>query len=115
MPEMPPIVQFVQSESEPRVLRAMHAHKLQWDVWHLTRGEAFVQLYDHVADDHATVWLTPGDTLYIPPGLSHGFYTPPGCTLMYGLTREHDGTDEYEWNAYDFGGRGPTYGPGRLT
>ena len=33
--------------------------------------------------------------------MSHGFYTPTGCTLVYLLTREYDGSDEYGWNATD--------------
>ena len=46
-PGVPPVVQAVQSESRPRVQRAMHAHKIQWDIWHFVAGAAFVQLYDH--------------------------------------------------------------------
>jgi hypothetical protein len=30
---------------------------------------------------------------------------------MYGLTREHDGTDEYEWNAYDYSWQGTDLWP----
>lgn len=99
--DIPPIVQIVHSESEPNVMRAMHAHKVQWDIWHLTAGRALVQLYDHRNGDHFPLWIDAGQTIAIPPGVSHGFYTPTGCTLVYALTREFDGTDEYEWNAYD--------------
>lgn len=98
---MPPIVQMVHSTSEPDVMRAMHAHAIQWDVWHFTTGRALVQTFDHLTGDVRRIWAGPGMTIYIPPGISHGFYTPTGCTLIYGLTREYDGTDEYEWDAYD--------------
>jgi dTDP-4-dehydrorhamnose 3,5-epimerase-like enzyme len=36
-------------------------------------------------------------TLAIPPGVSHGFYTPEGCILTYALTEEYDGSDEFGW------------------
>ena len=96
---VPPVVQLVHSRSKARVMRAMHAHKLQWDIWHFTAGQAFVQLYDHRTGEHTAQWVGPETTLFIPPGVSHGFYTPLGCTLMYALTREYDGTDEYGWLA----------------
>lgn len=101
LPGVPPVVQAVQSDSKPHVMRAMHAHKLQWDIWHFTAGTAFVQLYDHRDGWYDSVWSSAGATIAIPPGVSHGFYTPEGCTLLYLLTREYDGSDEYGWNALD--------------
>lgn len=98
---VPPVVQLVHSESRPGVMRAMHAHKLQHDIWHFTEGRAFVQLYDHRTGELSSFWAKKKSTIVIPPGVSHGFYTPGGCTLIYALTREYDGTDEYEWNALD--------------
>ena len=100
-PGVPPVVQAVQSESRPRVQRAMHAHKIQWDIWHFVAGAAFVQLYDHRDGWYDCMTLRGGATIAIPPGVSHGFYTAEGCTLIYLLTREYDGSDEYEWNAAD--------------
>lgn len=99
---VPPILQLVRSESRPGVLRAMHAHKKQWDIWQVLEGKMEVALYDHTNGFRDTIPLTNRETLYIPPGISHGFYTKDGCLLQYGLTREYDGTDEFEWAAYDF-------------
>ena len=45
-----------------------------------------------------SVDLAAGDeVIVIPPGISHGFYAPYGCTLVYALTAEYDGTDEFGW------------------
>ena len=100
-PGVPPVVQVVHSESKPRVLRAMHAHKRQYDIWHFTAGQAQVQLFDHRSGDWQNIRVGAGHTLVIPPGVSHGFYTPHGCTLTYFLTEEYDGTDEFGWDALD--------------
>jgi dTDP-4-dehydrorhamnose 3,5-epimerase-like enzyme len=39
--------------------------------------------------------LTRATTIAIPPGVAHGFYTEEGCVLLYALSEEYDGTDEY--------------------
>lgn len=96
-PEVPPIKQLVRSKSKPKTLRGMHLHRKQWDVWHFVRGAALVRLFDHSSGRNDFIWAGPGDTIAIPPGLSHGFYTPDGCILLYALTEEYDGTDEYGW------------------
>lgn len=99
--EMPPIRQLVHSESRPHVMRAMHAHKRQWDIWHFTKGErVLVQTYDIASGELNVMVATPGDTILIPPGVAHGFLAAFGCTLVYALTEEYDGTDEYGFNAY---------------
>lgn len=98
---VPPVKQVVHSESIGGVMRAMHAHKLQFDIWHLTAGSAIAALLDHRTGAFDRVQLHAGKTLVIPPGVSHGFWTERGCTLTYFLTREYDGTDEYEWDALD--------------
>lgn len=97
--DMPPIRQLVHSESLPRTLRGMHLHRKQWDVWHFTAGEAWVRLTDQKSD--VFVHAGPSQTLIIPPGLAHGFYTEAGCTLIYALTEEYDGTDEFGWYPFD--------------
>lgn len=102
LPGLPPIMQIVHSESGPNVMRAMHAHKRQYDIWHFTAGEAQVQLFDPFAMPRPMVlWVKPDTTLIIPPGTAHGFYTPNGCTLTYYLTEEYDGTDEFGFYALD--------------
>ena len=96
-PNLPPIVQLVRSESEPRTIRAMHRHLVQWDVWHFVAGYALVRTFDHKTGTDHYQFATPSTTIAIPPGMSHGFYTPKGCILLYGLTAEYDGSDEYGW------------------
>lgn len=79
----------------------MHLHRKQWDVWHFVKGAALVRLYYHNTRENQFAWVGPGETIAIPPGVSHGFYTPDGCILLYALTEEYDGTDEYGWHFAD--------------
>lgn len=99
-PQVPPIKQLVRSKSRPKTLRGMHLHKRQWDVWHFVKGAALVRTYVHGESDFY-LWAGPGYTIAIPPGVSHGFYTPDGCILMYALTEEYDGSDEFGWHWSD--------------
>lgn len=99
-PQVPTIKQLVRSESRPQTLRGMHLHKRQWDLWHFVSGSALVRMLD--ADGEQTfVRADAGYTIAIPPGVAHGFYTEEGCTLLYALTEEYDGTDEFGWFPFD--------------
>lgn len=102
-PNLPPIKQLVRSKSKPRTLRGMHLHRTQYDVWHFVAGHALVRIVSHepsgVVDYYR--WCGPDVTIVIPPGVSHGFYTPDGCTLLYALTEEYDGSDEFGWHWSD--------------
>ena len=98
---VPPIKQLTQSNSKPKTLRGMHLHRKQWDIWRFTSDGALVRLYDHVSGDEAFVRGDKSNVIAIPPGISHGFYTKSGCTLVYGLTEEYDGTDEFGWFPLD--------------
>ncbi|MCC6311347.1 MAG: dTDP-4-dehydrorhamnose 3,5-epimerase family protein [Trueperaceae bacterium] len=102
-PEVPPIKQLVQSTSVSGVLRGMHLHRKQWDIWRFVAGRAVIRLYDHETGDgtFVTVVNDQGFSLAIPPGISHGFWTPSGCVLMYALTEEYDGSDEAGWYPLD--------------
>jgi len=100
-PEVPPIKQLVQSNSRAGVLRGMHLHKKQWDVWRFASDRAWVRLYAHGTGEQAFVNADKDVILAIPPGISHGFYTVTGCILVYALTEEYDGTDEYGWFPFD--------------
>jgi dTDP-4-dehydrorhamnose 3,5-epimerase-like enzyme len=100
-PGVPPVVQVVQSDSKPGVLRAMHAHKRQYDIWHFTQGVALVQLFDHRTGYHWGGPLDSRTTLVIPPGVSHGFLAKTAVQLTYYLTEEYDGSDEFGWDPRD--------------
>lgn len=100
-PEVPPIKQLVQSNSKANVLRGMHLHAVQHDVWRFTEGRAWVRLYDPKTEDQAFVSAGQDVVLAIPPLVAHGFYTVTGCTLVYALTEEYTGQDEYGFFPFD--------------
>jgi dTDP-4-dehydrorhamnose 3,5-epimerase len=100
------------STSKPRVLRGMHLHRHQADLWVVAEGRAFVAMVDvRPALDAggrgeppgvgvATLDAGPGDMLYLPAGVAHGFYAATGLSLVYLVTNEYDGSDEHGfiWN-----------------
>lgn len=103
-PEVPPVKQLVQSDSEPMTLRGMHLHKRQWDIWRFTRGEALVRLYGAKygwSNRNEMILADQGTVIAIPPGVAHGFYTETGCTLVYALTEEYTGDDEFGFYPFD--------------
>lgn len=96
-----PMRQANLSRSIPRVLRGMHLHRHQADLWILAEGQAFVALVDvrpALAGSGKPLLHTldagPGTALYLPAGVAHGFYARDGLTLVYLVTNEYDGTDE---------------------
>jgi dTDP-4-dehydrorhamnose 3,5-epimerase-like enzyme len=99
-PMVPPVKQLVRSESKPKTLRGLHLHKRQWDIWHFVSGSALVRLrYDD--GDEWYQRMDAGQALAIPPNVSHGFYTEEGCVLLYALTEEYTGDDEFGWYPFD--------------
>ena len=97
---------FVQgnlSTSATAVLRGLHLHRRQTDLWVVVSGRAFVALVDvrPVVDGRSeqpsveTRELGAGDCVVIPPGVAHGFLALEPVQLMYQVTNEYDGTDEY--------------------
>lgn len=111
------VVQVNISDSDWGVLRGMHYHQHQTDRWVCLSGEADVRLLDlrPLASGRDPVLqyvnqVGDGEWLVIPPGVAHGFLAgPAGFRLLYGVTREYDGSDEWglawddpavgEWNA----------------
>lgn len=94
-------VQSNHSRSASGVLRGLHYHTAQADLWYVVRGRAQVGLVDlrtRVARP-ATMSLVLEEqeprTLYIPPGVAHGFLALTDVDLIYWVTREYDGTDEH--------------------
>lgn len=96
-------VAFVQSNhSHTRAggLRALHFHREQSDLWFVISGRAQVGLVDlrHPPNPTtAAVYLdaTEPSTLFIPPGVAHGFLAVTDVDLIYWVTREYDASDEY--------------------
>jgi dTDP-4-dehydrorhamnose 3,5-epimerase len=102
-------VSFVQgnhSHSRAGVLRGLHYHARQSDVWYVVEGTARVGLADlRTPSDRptaATVDLSADDpaVLYIPPGVAHGFLALTDLDLVYWVTHYFDNADEHSvaWN-----------------
>jgi dTDP-4-dehydrorhamnose 3,5-epimerase len=107
----PAMVQANMSRSHAGVLRGMHLHVLQDDLWLLTEGSAVAATTDlRGALEGSTNGLTsqvlgmePGDAVYIPAGVAHGFLALTAMTLVYLVSSEYDGSDEhgFAWNDTD--------------
>jgi dTDP-4-dehydrorhamnose 3,5-epimerase len=102
-----PVRQANLSRSAARVLRGLHVHRRQADVWVVLEGRALIGLVDirpALTGDGAvlteTVDATAGDMLYLPEGVAHGFYARDPITLLYFVTNEYDGSDElgFAWD-----------------
>jgi dTDP-4-dehydrorhamnose 3,5-epimerase len=99
-------VQANHSKSEAGVLRGLHYHRKQADLWYVVGGEALVACVDlRSAPTPGRVWtglLSEGDpaAIFIPPGVAHGFFARTRVDLVYWVTRTYDATDEFgvAWN-----------------
>jgi dTDP-4-dehydrorhamnose 3,5-epimerase len=100
------LLQANHSVSRAGVLRGLHYHRNQADLWYVVSGRAQVALADlrGRADSVPTATVVlDGDSpanLYIPPGVAHGFLALTDLSLIYWVTQEYDGSDEYgvAWN-----------------
>ena len=101
-----PFVQANLSRSSTGVLRGMHFHRRQTDLWMLVEGRAFVALADlrdrspDGPPNVTTFEMSPGDAVLIPEGVAHGFHAIEPIALLYLVTGEYDGSDElgFAWN-----------------
>jgi dTDP-4-dehydrorhamnose 3,5-epimerase len=96
-----PFVQVNHSRSRRDVLRGLHYHRRQADLWYVVTGRARVGLADlRPRRDRPPVQTLVLDAespaaLYIPAGVAHGFVALTDLDLIYFVTREYDGTDEF--------------------
>ena len=116
-----PFVQANLSRSRRDVLRGMHFHARQSDLWIAVEGRALVDLVDlrdviagsrerpHVE----TFEMARGDAVFIPELVAHGFLALSELGLLYLVTNEYDGTDElgFAWDDRDAGIRWPASEP----
>jgi len=96
------------SSSAQGVLRGLHLHQRQSDLWIVISGVAFVALVDvrpMLADPSAgptvqTATLARDDTVRIPPHVAHGFLAVEPLELLYLVTNEYDASDElgFAWD-----------------
>jgi dTDP-4-dehydrorhamnose 3,5-epimerase len=98
------------SRSDAGVLRGLHLHRRQADLWIIVEGHPFVALVDVrpvLAGTGGSVVVTvdaaPGDALYLPAGVAHGFSARDPLTLVYLVTNTYDGSDElgFAWDDPD--------------
>jgi dTDP-4-dehydrorhamnose 3,5-epimerase len=99
------------SRSRAGVLRGMHFHRRQADLWIVVEGRAIAATTDlrrlardgPVSVTSQVTEMATGDALYIPSLVAHGFWALADLTLMYLVSTEYDGTDEhgFAWNDPD--------------
>jgi dTDP-4-dehydrorhamnose 3,5-epimerase len=97
------LVQANLSRSNAGVVRGLHFHMRQKDLWVVLEGRAHVCLVDlrerlagsAVPSKSVAEVFGPGDALLIPEGVAHGFWALEPVSLLYLVTNEYDGTDEH--------------------
>lgn len=93
-------VQSNHSRSEAGVLRGLHYHRNQDDLWYVVCGRAqaaLVDLRDRGGTPVVETHVLDGDdpvTLYVPRGVAHGYLALSELHLMYWVTSEYDPSDE---------------------
>jgi dTDP-4-dehydrorhamnose 3,5-epimerase len=117
----PAVVQSNLSRSRAGVLRGMHFHRAQSDLWVVLEGTAFIALCDlrTGSPERGTVASATFETangltaLLIPPGVAHGFCAVTDVALQYMVTAYYDGSDEhgFAWDDPDAAIRWPVAQP----
>ena len=95
------MVQANLSRSHRGVLRGMHVHLRQDDLWLVLSGHALAATADlrgslagaDVSVSSELIELDSGDALFVPAGVGHGFLARTDLTLVYLVTNEYDGSD----------------------
>jgi dTDP-4-dehydrorhamnose 3,5-epimerase len=112
LPFAAPMVQANRSESTSGVLRGLHYHRRQADLWLVQSGRVTTVLSDTrvgspTEGKHTSVPQGGDEQLavYIPEGVAHGFYAHDEVVMTYLVTGEYDGSDELgiAWNDPDLG------------
>ena len=90
---VPPFLQWNLVTSEPNSLRGVHVHPRHSDYLHVISGRMLLGLHDLRPDDpndrHSMLVELDGDcpqSVFIGPGVCHGFYFPIRTTYIYGLS-----------------------------
>ena len=93
------------SHSRKGVLRGLHFHRNQADLWYFVTGRAQVALADlrNPPEAVTSTLIMEADeptALYVPPGVAHGFLALTDVDLIYLVTQEFDNSDEQgiAWN-----------------
>ena len=91
------------SRSAAGVLRGMHFHERQADLWIVVEGRAAVAAVDlrsmvggtSKAPAVEEFEMRVGSALFLPKGVAHGFLALEPLALLYLVTEEYDGSDEH--------------------
>jgi dTDP-4-dehydrorhamnose 3,5-epimerase len=96
-----PFAQSNHSRSAAGVLRGLHYHRHQDDLWYVVAGRAQVGLADlrqgsgrPLVETHVLDGERP-TTLYIPRGVAHGYLALGALDMLYWVTAEYDPEDEH--------------------
>ena len=95
------LVQANHSHSKAGVVRGLHYHRRQADLWYVASGRIRAAMADLRTPSErpatATVDMSVDApaTLYIPAGVAHGFAALTECDLIYWVTHEFDASDEF--------------------
>lgn len=88
-----PFLQWNIVTSEPGSLRGVHVHPRHADYLHVIAGRMLLGLHDLRPDDPAkrrTIMIELAgnriQSVFIPPGVCHGFFFPVRTTYIYGLS-----------------------------
>lgn len=109
------------SHSKAGVLRGLHYHQHQADLWYVPRGRIQVGLVDlrpgQGVPASGTLYMDGHHParLFIPRGVAHGFLALEESDLLYLVTHAYDASDEHglAWNdrtaglAWDLGNNDP--------
>jgi dTDP-4-dehydrorhamnose 3,5-epimerase len=100
-------LEFVQANhsfSRAGVVRGLHYHRHQHDLWYIVRGRARIGLADLRGREPLVETFDLDErsaaTLLIPPGVAHGYLAIDDLDLIYLVTRTYDPDDEHgiAWN-----------------
>ena len=116
-----PASDFVQanlSSSAKGVLRGLHYHRRQEDLWLIPSGTAMVALVD-LRESSSTYLaveafdLEGAHAVHIPIGVAHGFLALTPVLMSYLVTQVFDGSDELgvAWDDPDIGVAWPIEAP----
>jgi dTDP-4-dehydrorhamnose 3,5-epimerase len=103
VPGSSPVVQANLSVSRAGVLRGLHWHRRQRDLWCVLSGRAFVALVDlrqgsPTQGARVELSVDPAElrtAISIPPGVAHGFYAETEVLLLYLVDAAYTGDDEF--------------------
>ncbi len=101
-PDLPVgLVQASHSRSKAGVLRGLHFHRVQADLWYLVRGRAQIALADLRQGDRAPAVMTftldadAPTTVFIPSGVAHGYLALTDIDMLYWTSELWDPSDEH--------------------